>query len=202
MPTRKQRNRALKRKRQFIDTGDLAPGVAAGITQDVSIKELRAEHKGTIGDSIKVAQHMNKETKTGARGGLRPHFVAQNSITGLIREAPDGRRFADVELTFTKDILDQIRAGMICLKCLEPQDRPFEDYHLKGCEGVLMRGPHYMRDWQIVDLALEFEGETHIGPSKPMAEHDAEIEERRLKRQFDRKVLLGRSPMKGLRHAS
>lgn len=199
MPSRKVKNRALKRRRQFIDTSDLAPGIAEGLTQDVSIGELRKEYKGKIPDSIKVASHMNQEQRSGVSRGLRPHFVAQNSITGFIRQSPDGRKFADVEITFTREILNQIRAGMICLKCMEPQASPFEDAHIPGCEGVLMRGPRYMREWQIIDLAMEFEGETHIGPAKPMAEHDAEIEERRLKRQFDEQIATGKSPMKGLK---
>lgn len=199
MPSRKQKNRALKRRRQKIDPGDLAPGIAAGLTQDVSIEELRDAHQGKIPDGLKVAQHMNQEQSSGVSRGLRPHFVAQDKITEFIRQSPDGRKFADVEITFTKDILDQIRGGMLCLKCMEPQSYPFEDFHLKGCEGVLMRGPRYMKEWQIIDLAMEFEGETHIGPSKPMAEYDAEIEEKRLKRAFDEKVAGGKSAMKGLR---
>lgn len=199
MASAKQRNKALKRK-QLVNPADLAPRVAEGLTQGVSIEEIRAEGRGKKNPSgLQAIQHMNSEVPSGVGRVPTPHFVAKDSITGYIRQSPDGRRFADAELTFTEDVMAAIRSGLICLKCLEPQGHPFEDFHLVGCEGVAVRGDRYMRDWQIIDIAMEFEGQTHLGPAKPLAEHDAEIEERRLRRQFDEKIAGGKSPMKGLR---
>ena len=57
-----------------------------------------------------------------------------------------------------------------------------------------MRGPRYMRDgWQTADIALEFEGEVHVGPSKPISEYEAEVEERREQRKFAAKIAEGGS---------
>ncbi len=218
MASRKQRNRALRLKRN-IPERDLSPKIAGGLTQGVPLKELRgvgpelergestpsemlamASERGAHAPSgLEAMQHMNTEADSGSSRVPRPHFVGEDSITGLIREAPDGRKFADVKLHFTPDIMMAMRTGMMCLKCMEPQGYPWEDFHLPGCEGKAIRGDRYMRDWQIVDIAMEFEGETHIGPAKPLAEHDAEIEEKRLKRAFNEKIAQGKSPMKGLR---
>ncbi len=222
MASHKQRNKALKRKRQGVSEGDLSPKIASGLTQGVSLKELRgvgaelergestpaemlemaSERGAHMPSGLEAMQHMNTEKDSGIARAPRPHFVGEDSITGYIRQAPDGRKFADVKLHFTPDIMMAIRTGMMCLKCLEPQGYPWEDFHLQGCEGRAIRGDRYMRDWQIVDIAMEFEGETHLGPAKPLAEHDAEIEEKRLKREFHEQIAQGRSPMKGLSRGS
>lgn len=199
MPTQKQRKR--KSKRQLIDPADVAAGLREGLTQGVPISEINRQGRGEkIPSGLAASQHMNTEKKSGTAGVPTPHFVGRDSITGFIRQSPDGRKFADAELTFTPDVLNAIRAGMICLKCLEPQEYSFEGAHVPGCEGVQIHGPHYMRDYQIIDLAMEFEGETHIGPAKPLAEHEAEVDERRAKRKFDLALAQGRSPMTGLKH--
>ncbi len=175
-----------KRAKQFVDPGDLAPSVAAGLTQDVSIEELRAADPGRIPGGHKAAQHMNRES-----GGRtpNPHFVAAHKNTGLVRQAQDGRKLIDAEITFTQPVFNAIRAGMMCLKCMEPQSSANADEHIPGCEGVLVHGSRYMRDfYQVQDIALEFEGETHIGPSKPMSEIVAERELEVAKALFNRKI--------------
>jgi hypothetical protein len=46
-------------------------------------------------------------------------------------------------------------------------------------------------DRQVMDMAMEFEGERHLGPSKPIAEYMEEQELRVEKRKFIRQVLDG-----------
>jgi hypothetical protein len=183
--------RRRRNKKQFVNPNDLAPGLREGLTQDVSIEEIRRNDKGSIPGGLKAAQHMNKET-----GGRvpNPHFVAQQTDTGFVRQATDGRKMVDAHLTFTNEVFNAIRGGMMCLKCLEPQASANADEHMPGCEGVLVHGPRYMRDFfQVQDIALEFEGETHIGPSKPMSEILAERDLERQKRDFQQKILEGKS---------
>ena len=187
MSIRRRRN-----KKQLIDPGDLAPSVAAGLTQDVSIEELQAESRESIPGGLKASQHMNRETIISRVPN--PHFVGQHKNTGLVRQAQDGRKLVDAEITFTHPFFDAIRGGMMCLKCMEPQETANEDVHLPGCEGVLIHGPRYMRDfYQVLDISLEFEGDVHIGPSKPMSEVITEKDERAARLAFDLKIAAGGS---------
>lgn len=135
---------------------------------------------------------------------MRPRFHAENVDTGLVRESL-GRKFMDAEIVYPEEVRRAILAGMICLKCQEPQELPFEDSHIDGCEGVLVRGKHYMRDWQIIDCAHEMEGEKHLGPAKPMREFLDQQDARLEKRKFIKRVLdggRGRIPSSWLRDAT
>lgn len=189
-----------KNKQRKLDRSELSPAVAAGITE--SQEELEAQPKGKIPDGLKVAQHMNQEHDTGISRAPRPHFVGVDDPHGIVRKDETGRKMGDVNLIFTHEMMSALRSGMVCLKCLEPQEFAFEDHHLRSCEGVMVRGPRYMRDWQIVDIAVEFVGETHVGPQKPLAEYEEELEEKILKHQFDTKIASGKSPMKGIKYAA
>lgn len=201
-----------RRKRHYkIDATELSPKLAAGLTQgdehhvETFVVDDRTGQKAKrlvgesskLPDGIKVAQHMNTETE-GSTRAPNPHFVGIDDPYGMIRQDATGRKMGDVNLVFTHEVMNALRSGMICLKCLEPQAFAFEDAHLRSCEGVMVRGPRYMRDWQIVDIAVEFEGETHVGPQKPLAEYEEEIEEKRLRRAFDEKIAGGKSRMKGI----
>jgi hypothetical protein len=193
-----------RRKRsKLIHPDELAPGIAAGLTQGVPLSELKrvdSEERAAgrrVPSGLSSAQHLN-EKQPGRH--VIPHFVGRdNPESPLVRVMPDGRRFADVNLTFPTDVLRAIQAGMICMKCLEPQETSFGDRHIVNCEGVLTRGPHYMRDWQIIEFALEFSGDTHIGPSRPINEHLEDLDEKTLRREFDQRIAAGKSPMRGLR---
>lgn len=200
MSSRRRRSKHYK-----IDATELSPRQAAGLTQgdehevrpyttmDGQVVTKVEGQSGKVGDAIKVAQHMNSEEASGTARAPRPHFVGIDDPYGVVREDDTGRRMGDANLIFTYDMMLALRSGMICLKCLEPQEYPFEDHHLRSCEGVMTRGSRYMREWQIVDIAMEFEGETHVGPQKPLAEYEAEIEEKRLKRQFAEQIAAGKS---------
>jgi hypothetical protein len=178
--SKRKRNKALtKRHVHKVNPDDLHPSIAAGLTQGASAEEAQ-QHLGKITpvkDGADIARELARTpTVDGSRVPL-PRFTATTTDTGFVRESHD-RRLADATLTFPPETFGALRAGMICLKCLEPQEHSFEDYHLEGCEGVALHGPTYMKDRQIMDLAMEFEGEKHIGPSKPMSEYLAEQDKR------------------------
>jgi hypothetical protein len=189
-------SRGAVKKRKKLNTDNLAPGIAAGITIGASVEEAAREHPiKPIRPLHERLAHMHDQ---GTGRVPTPRFHAENKDTGFVRESLD-RRFVDTEITFPPEVLRGIQAGAICLRCLEPQATPFGDDHIPGCEGVGLRGKNYMRDWQLIDLAHEMEGTKHLGPSKPMREYLDEQEERVEKARFDQKIAQGASRMTGLR---
>lgn len=190
MATKRQR----KRKRKFIDESNLTPKIREGLTQDVSLAEIEAEDVRRV--ELNIVREMLKPQTVG-RVPL-PKFVGQDAESDLVVTFADGRQFRDVNKTFPPETFRALQAGMICLKCLEPQPASFADVHLPGCEGVALAGSQYMKKRQILDLSMEFEGAKHIGPQKPLREYFDELELRAEKRRFEQKVASGASRMKGL----
>lgn len=191
MATKKQRARVSKRRRHEISPDDLHPSLRAGLTQGATAEEAQQE-LGPVANKDAgdiVAYMRDQEAVAGTRVPI-PRFVGQNASTGFVRESLD-RRMGDAMLTFPRETIRAIQSGMICLRCLEPQPGAFADEHLEGCEGVLLHGPSYMKDRQVVDFALEFEGENHIGPSRPMSEFAEEQDARVEKRRFVKRVADG-----------
>ncbi len=185
----KQKNRALKRRRH-INPEELHPSLRPGLTQGASAKEAQ-EYLGSIEparDGTDVARYMREAGSAGDSRVPIPRFSGSDHATGFVRQSLD-RRMGDALLTFPRDVIRAMQAGMICLRCLEPQPYAFADDHLEGCEGVLVHGPHYMKDRQIMDFAMEFEGDKHIGPSKPMSEYLEEQDLRVEKAKFRAKKL-------------
>lgn len=191
MPTKKQKNRALKRRRHEIDPGELHPSLRAGLTQGASAEEAQ-QHLGAVAnhDGRDIVKYMREEQQSSTARVPTPRFAGSDSSTGFVRQSLD-RKMGDALLTFPPEVIRAIQSGMICLRCLEPQSWAFEDAHLEGCEGVLIHGPHYMKDRQVMDFAMEFEGDKHIGPSKPMSELAEEQDARVEKRLFIKRVADG-----------
>lgn len=187
MASKKQRNKALKRQRHGIDPAELHPHLRAGLTQGASATEAQEELGPVVArDSTDIVRYLRDTSTVGDSRVPTPRFIGANASTGFVRESLD-RRLGDAVLSFHPETVRAIRAGMICMRCLEPQPFAFADEHLEGCEGVLIHGKHYMKDRQVVDFALEFEGEKHIGPSKPMSEL---LEEQHLR--VERRAFIGR----------
>lgn len=184
-----------------MDLDKLAPGIAEGITEGVSKEEVMEEMAAEPSplDGAERIAHLAKDRRV-ERVPL-PAFVGEDHPSDLLVTFADGRTFRDVNKTFRPEVHEAMKAGMICLRCLEPQPTAFADEHLPGCEGVALAGPRYMRDRQIIDMAVEFEGEKHLGPSRPISAYLDEMRAEREKALFDRKLAEGASPMKGLRRA-
>lgn len=110
-----------------------------------------------------------------------------------IEEPNTGRRFNDVKQVITKEMKGAILCGHMCLKCKEPfPERAFPDF----CD---VCGYEVGRR-QILDAGMELEGEVHVGPSKPISEFLAELDENEMKSEFERKLREGKSPITGLKH--
>lgn len=91
----------------------------------------------------------------------------------------------DVDIMAHQETRDAIKSGYMCLRCLEPQPFAFPEM----CD--LCGYP--MKDRQILDVAMEFQGEKHVGPSKPINEYLMEQDLRVEKRKFEEKIREGRS---------
>lgn len=178
---RKKRYEGLARDEMREGT---APLVAAGLTEGLTAEEAdEALPKNLDAAGVEVIRHMREGPKTGRVP--TPRFVVRDDVNSdMVTTFSDGRHFRDTERIFPPDVLSAIRQGMICLRCLEPQPWSFADEHLPGCEGVSLHGAHYMKDRQILDLAMEMEGEVHLGPSKPISEYLLEQDLRHEERKF------------------
>lgn len=181
-----------RQRKQRLDRTRLAARVAEGITESPEeerhAQSVHAANKTPSG--VEMLRRWEAEQKSVGRVPA-PKFHAENNHTGFVRQRPDGTKLADATLNFPPEVLQAIQSGMICLRCLEPQTTPFQDLHIEGCEGVLLHGERYMRDRQVIDFAMEFEGERHLGPSRPMQEFLDAQDERVEKRKFLKRVLDG-----------
>lgn len=199
MASKKQRNRALKRRKQLVREDDLSPGIAAGLTQGASAKEALELHPVQSTSGIEVVKHMGQAGNVEGTRVPLPRFVAAEDADSVWYDEPTGRIQKNVVMTFRRETVQAIQAGMICLRCLEPQTTAFPPdelaRHLPGCT-------YPIRDRQIIDFAHEFEGDKHLGPTKPISEYLEDMELEREKRAFRRRLEEGASRMTGLRHAS
>jgi len=196
--------RRRRKKNQKIDPGDLDPQIAAGFTQGASAKEALEEFPALrTPDGIELARTMREATMLAGTRTPTPKFVGRDKDSDLVVSF-GGRHFRDHDKIFPEPVFAAVREGMICLHCLEPQVYPYEDMHLESCEGsdtseswdgrmddYGRHGSHYMRRHQIMDIIREFEGNTWVGPTKPISEHVARLEERTQKRMFIDRVLEG-----------
>jgi len=187
------KNRALK-KPDKLNLDHFMPGIAAGLTEGLTDQESLEVHPvSTAPSGLELARLMKDIEKVAGKRVPRPKFIVEDANTDLVTNLGDDRYFRDSRRIYPEPVMAAMREGMMCMRCHEPQEYPFEDAHLEGCEGVSLAGPHYMRDLQIKDIIREFEGSVHVGPSKPISEFLAKQEERVQKRRFIVKVLEGGS---------
>lgn len=190
MASRKQRNRALKHKKLNLD--NLAPKIAAGITEGASAREALAEHP-VVGkhDGASLTEHMTGEQPT--LEGTRipnPRFVARDDTHSVWHDEPTGRLQRNAVLAMDKATFQAIQSGHICLRCLEPQPEAFPDQ----CD--LCGYP--MHERQVMDIAMEFRGDDHVGPGAPIAEYLHEQDERLEKLDKEKAKREGSSPMRAV----
>lgn len=184
MATNKQKNKALKRNRHRVSEGEVAPGIWEGLTQGVPQDEALAmfpvkENKG----GVNLVSHMRDVPNLDGTRIPQPRFVAADQPGAHMIEENTGRVMQDAVITFTPETLRAIKEGHICLRCMEPQPESFPLL----CDVC----GYAMKDRQIMDLAMEFEGEKHLGPAKPIQEFLNAQDERMEKRRFIEKILGG-----------
>lgn len=152
----------------------------------------------TVGDDLGAAtplptaqlQHMRDDDPYGGRVPVA-RFVAEHDASEVWTDGVTDRMLAGVNKTFTAETINAMKAGYICIRCLEPQGESFP-----LCCSLC---GYAMRDRQIRDFSLEFEGEKHLGPSRPISEYIDELDAAAEKRKFDKKIESGGSRMLGLR---
>jgi hypothetical protein len=112
----------------------------------------------------------------------RVRFVAEPDPSE-IWSLGDDRLVGGVDITYTPDTIREMQSGYKCIRCMEPQDEAFPlNCSLCGYE---------MRDSQIRDMSLEFKGEKHLGPSRPITEYLDELDARHEKAKFAKKIAEG-----------
>jgi hypothetical protein len=87
---------------------------------------------------------------------------------------PDGRLMQRTVFGLSRDRVEQIRQGYICIKCLEEYSSPFPD------ECMVCRFP--MRTRQTEEFAKDFRGDIRFGPSTSL-EEEYEIAEEMIQRE-------------------
>jgi hypothetical protein len=94
----------------------------------------------------------------------------------------DGREFLDVNMALEAEDVERIRAGYVCIRCLEPQLEnglpvPFPE----RCLSVLPNGQRWcnfpMRAKQAEEFAIMFKGTVKIGSSINYADELERIQE-------------------------
>jgi hypothetical protein len=175
-------------KKQKINLADLAPGIAEGFTDGASAEEAFAEadHKRPLEKhgAADVIKHMAgvDEKLTKNRGGFAG-FVAESDTGSIWSDGATDRIQQDLHKTYTAGGLRLLREGRQCLRC----DEPFEEAFPVTCPIC----SYAVKDRQIIDIAYEFEGEKHLGPSKPITEYMEEQEARAEKRRYIKRILGG-----------
>lgn len=114
-----------------------------------------------------------------SRGGPVQILDATPSNDATTVRLADGREFLDVNMALHEEDVERIRTGYVCIRCLEPQPRPFP----KRCESRLPDGSRWcnfpIADRQLEEFAIMFKGTVKIGSSINVAD---EIERMR---EFD-----------------
>lgn len=171
-------------KSKLIREDEVAPGVAEGLTQGVPLDVLKKEHQSAP-KSRDSRDHMtDADAALFARRGVPfARFVGESDPHAVWTDGQTDRVQMDVHLTFTKQGMGLLREGRQCLRCHEPLEIPFPiQCPLCG---------YAVKERQIMDIAMEFEGEKHIGPSKPITTYMEKLEERTEKRKFIDRILAG-----------
>jgi hypothetical protein len=187
---------ARRRKRKGLERSRMHPKQAEGLTEGKhSLEEANQKFPAMPGGHESVVGYMqerNREVVPGMRQS-KPKFRALPDDDSVWVDPATGAVRDGAVKVYDAEGIELLRTGRQCLVCDEPQPDPFpEKCDLCG---------YAMRAQQPGDFEREYEGwEDHaIGPKESLEDLIEERELAHLKREFDQKVLEGRSPMKGLR---
>ncbi len=159
----------LRRNRKKVNPDNLHPVMAQGLTQGKRALE-EAKELPDLGDTRDGADIERELREVSHVEGTRiplPRFRTEDDL-GSVWSLGDDRLQRNSVQVFPKDVFDAIRQGHICLRCNEPHPEAFPiTCDLCG---------YAMKERQIMDVAMEFEGERHVGPAKPIKEYMEEKE--------------------------
>jgi hypothetical protein len=182
---KRQRNKKHARR---VNHSDLAPLISEGFTQDASVDEAfeEAERKrplSAVGAAGKIGHMLDVDKRLEQNRGGFASFVAMNDPKAVWTDGVTDRIQYDLHKNYTEGGMRLLSEGRQCLRCDEPLDPAFP---------ISCPICHYaVADRQIMDIAMEFEGTLHLGPSRPISEYMEEQEARLEKRKFIRRVLDG-----------
>lgn len=186
-----------RKKHQHVNPDDLQPKIAAGLTQGASAREALEEFPVDPRPSgIEVVRNFSEAVARSERDprDRSTHAIIRLDTTTAVVEPNTGRKMIDVNIILPPAHKRQILTGYRCISCLEP----FDTAYPARCDVC----GYEVRDRQAQRAEQEFEGEVFVGPSKPIRKILVERELKQEKRRFDREIAEGKSPMRGLRHAS
>ena len=96
---------------------------------------------------------------------------------------PDGRLLQRTVFGLQPEVIERIRQGYVCVKCLEAYDAAFPD------ECVVCHFP--MREQQAAEFEKDFRGNIRFGPSTTVEEEYAMAEEQIQREAYDKARKLG-----------
>ena len=173
---------SMLRRRKEVDPSRLHPDMARGLTQGRHSLEEARELPDPEGPKT-AAEALRHLISTESVDGLRvpvARFRGEDA-TDSVWTDETGRLQRNAHLTFPAETMRAIKEGRICLRCHEPQEFAFPEV----CQSPEDMGCTYpIKDRQIMDFAMEFEGEKHLGPAKPVSEFLAMQEEEKEKQLF------------------
>lgn len=190
----KRERTALARKHaRRVRPEDLHPKQAEGLTIGMSakdaLKSIADAPRAHLDGEALVQQHLGGEQEHIDRV---PVFRAVlKDDTHSVWKENDGRLQRNVVASIEVETFRAIQAGMICLRCYEPQEDAFPE--------ICPMCGYPMRERQVLDIAMEFRGHDHIGPGLPIAEYLDQQERRLEARERKERRRSGHSPMTGLR---
>lgn len=158
------------RRDKKIDPSRLHPKMAAGLTQGKHALQEAKELPDITDqrDGVALVQQVAEDTQVEGTRIPIPRFHASDDL-GSVWTLGDDRVQRNSVQTHPPEVVRAMQSGHICLRCLEPQPEAFPDI----CD--LCGYP--MHDRQVMDFAMEFEGEKHLGPAKPITEYMEEREQ-------------------------
>jgi hypothetical protein len=180
-----KRNKALRHGQKVPDLNALSPMIAEGITYGKHALEEADEKFPPVQmpDGAEMVSHLRSADERMADKKFAP-FVASNSTDAVWTDGVTDRLQMDYVTSFTEEGLRYLREGRQCLRCHEPHpDEPFPDQ----CDIC----GYAMKERQILDISIEFEGLKHIGPQKGISSYLEEQEERMERRAFEERQLNG-----------
>lgn len=173
------------RRNKKIDPSRLHPVMAAGLTQGrhALAEAHELEPLSDTRDGATVAREMSETPP--AVDGTRipaPRFIAEDSLDSVWYLGDDRLQRNSIQ-SYPAEVVRAIQTGYMCLRCNEPQPEAFPDI----CDLC-----HYpMKDRQVMDFAMEFEGTRHFGPARPISEYLMDLEAEQEKREFEKRQTEG-----------